>query len=588
MDLPHIHNVMNAAPTKTSTIPVKPILIIVLVAAVAIWFVSQRNSSPNRQVRRSSPGFSNSISSGNSTNVSEDQNEQVEKYPLLASPEQVPPDTEFPIQVSLTEEQQDSDVQIKSGNKTSDGKLVFALPATTEGSWKLDVVLSAPGMIFTRGGTGISSIDLPRHGDATTAVFFVKAGPQAATKGVVHLLATFVYKDAFLARIGRDVQITGGPTAEPVSQTTNNKPAVKTVDFADSPLSNQVPAPDMTVFIKGEAVQIYSPAFGIFTGTLKDMRGFSAWAAQHSPANAGRGSELVATEGTWRRAETFGEDLYRNYAPDVFKRVFWALDRTRGKSFRTIQIFSDQPDIPWELMRPVSEDGRVRRDFLGLDYSVARWDTNDGVMRERPPYVETVKKTFVIAPRYSGNLSLEGEAKETQQLALLDGYNAVQGNTHALKTLFQDPPQGIVHFAGHGTLDQAHDEFEILLEDGALDTSTWRSMAPSDPLAHTFFFFNACDVGQAKQTGNFVDGFGPAVLSRGASGYIGALWPVNDQVAADFSVEFYQLLQKEMQAGPADVSDTLQRTRRDVYGRTKNPTALAYVLYGDTNLKFVR
>jgi len=63
---------------------------------------------------------------------------------------------------------------------------------------------------------------------------------------------------------------------------------------------------------------------------------------------------------------------------------------------------------------------------------------------------------------------------------------------------------------------------------------------------------------------------------------------VNDQVAADFSVEFYQLLQKEMQAGPADVSDTLQRTRRDVYGRTKNPTALAYVLYGDTNLKFVR
>jgi len=42
-----------------------------------------------------------------------------------------------------------------------------------------------------------------------------------------------------------------------------------------------------------------------------------------------------------------------------------------------------------------------------------------------------------------------------------------------------------------------------------------------------------------------------------------------------------------MQHGPADVSETLRRTRQEIYDG-KNPTALAYVLYGDTNLKFVR
>ena len=78
------------------------------------------------------------------------------------------------------------------------------------------------------------------------------------------------------------------------------------------------------------------------------------------------------------------------------------------------------------------------------------------------------------------------------------------------------------------------------------------TLAKSGLLSHTFFFFNACDVGQAKQTGNFVEGSGPAALSEGASGYIGALWPVNDQVAAKFSVRFYQLLQEQMQHGPAD------------------------------------
>jgi hypothetical protein len=580
---------MNSGPPKANTLPIKPILLIVLAAGVAIWFISQRNNSSNRTAPRTSSNnsLSNSLSNGaTSASAPGDQNERVEKYPMLASPDQEPPDKEFPVQVSLTEDQ-NPDVVIKSGNKTADGKLVFTLPATQEDSWKLDVALSAPGMIFTHGGTGIGSIDLPRHGDATPAVFFIKAGPKAAANGVVHLLATFVYKDSFLASIGRDVQITSA--APDPNAPTASKPTMKMgVALANSPFSNQVPAPDLTLFIKGDAVQIYSPTFGLATGTLKDMTGFSDWVAKQSPANAGRGSELVANEGTWRRAEGFGELLYRNYAPDVFKKVFWALDRTRGKNFRTIQIFSDKPDIPWELMRPVSEDGRDQRNFLGLDYSVARWDTDDGVLMERPPYIETVAKMFVIAPQYSGNLSLDGQTKETQALAQLNGYEAVKGNTNALKTLFQNPPQGIVHFAGHGQLDEAHDEFEILLEDGTLDTSTWRSMAPADPLGHTFFFFNACDVGQSKHTGNFVDGFGPAVLSKGASGYIGALWPVNDKVAADFSVEFYQLLQQEMQAGPANVSATLERTRRDVYEKTKNPTALAYVLYGDTNLNFVK
>jgi hypothetical protein len=577
---------MNPGPPKTN-IPVKLILLIVFAAAIAIWFISQQNSGSKHTPVSSSNPQSNSISSHSETSVSDEGKEQVEKYPMLATQEQVAPDTEFPVQVSLTDEQ-DPDVIIKKGNKTSDGKLIFALPSTQEDSWKLDVILSGSGLIFTRGGTGIGSIQLPRNGDPNPAVFFVKAGSKAAANGVVHLLATFYYKGSFLASIGRDVQITSSSTPQIAAQPTASTPTAKIgVSIEDSPLGDQVPAPDMTVYIKDDAVQIVSPAFGLVTGKL-EMKGVSDFIAKRSPANAGRGTELVATESTSRRAEDFGNDLYDHYAPAAFKRMFWALDRARGKNFRTIQIYSDRPDIPWELMRPIQDNGTDRRSFLGLDYSVARWDTNDAVLRQRPPYIQTMAKTFVIAPHYSGNLSLDAEAREAQQLALLDGYNAVQGNTSALRTLFQNPPQGIVHFAGHGELDKAHDEFEILLEDGTLDTSTWRSMTPVNPLGHTFFFFNACDVGQSTQIGNFVDGFGPAVLSRGASGYIGALWPVNDKVAADFSVDFYRELHREMQSGPANVSAILQRTRQVVYKETKNPTALAYVLYGDANLKFVK
>ena len=89
---------------------------------------------------------------------------------------------------------------------------------------------------------------------------------------------------------------------------------------------------------------------------------------------------------TRNRAEGFGIELYDNYAPDVFKKAFWAWSIARGKNFHTIQIYSDKPDIPWELMKPVRENGTGRQDFLGLDYSVARWHMTDGLMRERPPF----------------------------------------------------------------------------------------------------------------------------------------------------------------------------------------------------------
>jgi hypothetical protein len=494
---------------------------------------------------------------------------------------------EFTVVVSLTE-QKLSNAEILNGDSTPEGKLVFTLPATPQQSWKLDVTLAGDGLVFSR-GTGMSSIELPRHGNATAATFVVKASPAVAASGVIHLVAAFGYNNAYLAFISRDIHVT--PSAPQQAAEPPSRPMATTaasVGNTSGVLDNSVPKPDLLVFIRDNNVFIFSPYFHLPPGKLPDLTGFPEWLAQHSPASAGRGSQLIAPERVSEHAKGFGEVLYQHYAPDVFKRAFWATVAARGKLFRTIQIESDQPDIPWELMRPVREDGTDERDFLGLDYSVARWDTSGGAMTQNPPYSENIPHTFVIAPHYTGSRSLDGEAEETQQLARLSGYSAINGNRNALKALFQNPPQGIVHFAGHGELDAVNNEFEILLEDGALDVISWRSMAESPPLSHTFFFFNACDVGNATRSGNFVDGFGPAVLSKGAIGYIGALWPVNDQVAAKFSVHFYQLVQDELASGPVDVSAALEQTRREVYKYTGNPTALAYVLYGDTNLKFVK
>jgi hypothetical protein len=452
--------------------------------------------------------------STSSSQVPEEQNQRVERYPMLDSPDEVAPEQEFHIQVSLTEEQMGPDVKIMNGQTTSDGKLVFSLPNTADNSWKLEVVLMAPGLEFTRGTTPESFIVLPRQGDATSATFYAKVGPKAVERGVVHLLATFNYNGTYLARIGRDIQIkhlSPAITSEaPVTRRTVKSSGAVTDTSAE--LNHPPLPPDLTLIIKGDGIEATSPYLGSETGTMPDLKGFPEWVAQHSPGSSGRGVEVIDAKKKSDIADGFGQELYDHYAPELFKKAFWMLVDARGANFRTIQIYTDNPDIPWELMRPVRANGRDRLPFLGLNYSIARWHMTDG-LRERPPFSENMQKMFVIAPRYTGARTLDAEATEIQALAQLQGYNAVNGNMNALRALFRNPPQGIVHFAGHGQLDATHGDYEILLEDGELDTTSWRGMAQDDPSSHTFFFFNACDVGQAKHTGNFVDGWGPAVLS---------------------------------------------------------------------------
>ena len=86
---------------------------------------------------------------------------------------------------------------------------------------------------------------------------------------------------------------------------------------------------------------------------------------------------------------------------------------------------------------------------------------------------------------------------------------------------------------------------------------------------------------------NEVDGWAPALLGSGASGFIGALWPISDSTATLFATEFYKQLTLDLKADQqgAPISDVLTATRRQVFEQTHDPTALAYVFYGDPNLR---
>lgn len=288
-----------------------------------------------------------------------------------------------------------------------------------------------------------------------------------------------------------------------------------------------------------------------------------------------------------------GRKLYDEFAPEIFKNAFWELSKLSQNSdvrFKTIEIITDNPVLPWELMRPSLPDGTGVRGFLGTEFNLGRLPFKRRPLKSPPTFI-LITKLAVVAPQYLGDDALDAQQDELKALEEFTGFERRKGLRENLKQLVRSPPQGIIHFAGHGVLkwnEQRVASYAIKMEDGELDLDAWGGMAPTESGPnHPLIFFNVCDMGQSQKVVNMVEGWAPAALDAGASGYIGALWAVGDRGAADFSAAFYRTLQEKLQRGPVSIAEVLKETRKK-FLENGDPSFLSYIFYGDPNLKVMR
>jgi hypothetical protein len=549
---------------------------------------------------------------------------QVERYPNIEAPDTVSAGQKIAVQVSLTLEQISPETRILSGAQ-SHGRLQLQM-AEGERHWTLTVILTAPGMEITRGGTNTAEITLAQDSDSSIAVFYLRAQPIVAPNGDgtrdTRILATLWHNGAFLARISRPLTIVAAaPTISAASQegtapTPSAPPGLKPAARAmpatgptrPSPSSSPavqlepaVAAPNLTIIENrvGNILRLifYSPPHAPVEADIPNPDDLHAWINAHFAQMASRGRGLVAEPADTENVKAgqlhaldylsgFGAELYDRFAPQAFKDLFFKLLNEGPGKFETIQVFSDDPSLPWELMKPAMVNSTERMDFLGARFSIARWPlTRRGAMR--PPQSLAVENSVVIAPRYVGEQRLQATNLELAAVKRMRGFTEVTGNYAAVREVAAHPPQGIVHFAGHGSVMARHGvpQFAILLQDSEMDPATWQALGASATTTHPLFFFNACDVGESQQFMNDVDGWAPALLESGASGYIGALWPVSDVIAELFASTFYDGVGEVLEANKhLSVADLLMLTRRDVFRKTHDATALAYVFYGDPKL----
>lgn len=289
------------------------------------------------------------------------------------------------------------------------------------------------------------------------------------------------------------------------------------------------------------------------------------------------------------RLQANGIVMANELLPDKVREALW----THRDAIRAIQVISEEPFIPWELL--YVNDRRSGPDGKGFlaEWGLVRW------LHSTPwPGPQLAMRNdrinYVIPAYLDPGLRLEGADAERQMLAKLFGSprEVTPDSLSVTRFLQKDAREcDVLHFACHGEAAQRAVMTADLLMTGtqvdgnfaqdslsADQVKAFARFAESGP--NPIVFINACQTGRAGRgigggVAGFVDAFLRPYSELGAGALVGALWSVDDKLAYSFAEAFYRSLRE----GNALVDAV--RTAREAAKNRKELTWLAYSVYGN-------
>jgi hypothetical protein len=306
-------------------------------------------------------------------------------------------------------------------------------------------------------------------------------------------------------------------------------------------------------------------------------------------------------------------DLVATKLPSAVFNAIAAVAEHVNPRVPAVLLVSAEPYVPWELAAMPALDPS-RPPCLGAQVAMGRWwreGPNAGGPSGRirrpaanPPECIDVGAMAVMVGKYkaeAGLRALPEAEKEAKELVSSWQDVAMPASSAALIELLNarvvngfDEVGAIdaMHFAGHGDFDATRpDGAMMFLSDGRpLSSLLFRSAKYGEthkPLA----FFNACMIGIGGELLGDAGGFPGNCLRGGFGGVLGALWEVDDALAREISLEFWQ---RAMPApgGKGEPIGEIWRDLRARYSSTDgtppHTTYLSYVFYGHPRLTLGR
>lgn len=266
----------------------------------------------------------------------------------------------------------------------------------------------------------------------------------------------------------------------------------------------------------------------------------------------------------------------------------------------TLLFICAETYMPWELALVETPLDTNAPPYLGCQTNMSRWPLSDSGKPSLPPAGEVdIDQFAVVTGNYAGSSlnPLVHAIQEAETLSAL--YNAIplMARSADIKQLLgaQIPNRGgttgvqAVHFACHGEAiqDQAINA-AILLEKDQRMSPLWLSNSQLGKQDRPFMFLNACQVGRTGELLGGLSGFAGQSLLGGFRGFIAPLWAVNDVIAHDIAVAFYERAFGNPPHGPQPVASILRELRQPFAHDKTSATRLAYVFFGHPALTLRR
>jgi hypothetical protein len=262
--------------------------------------------------------------------------------------------------------------------------------------------------------------------------------------------------------------------------------------------------------------------------------------------------ETLRTRGAFFAEQLLPPDLRRTLS-DLQHRV------------QAFQIVSDDPWIPWEILR--LDEGP----FLCEAFALTRW-----IHLRQTAYLP-LSRIAAVVPQDSDLPHAEQEWKDLQSLAG-EGrqVDRIPARRREIGEAFRGGQYDGWHFTGHGffrgsvpDLSSIYlDEKEELIPPDLAGEA--KRMGRPRPLV----FLNACYTGQSGLSLTDAGGWAPHFLRAGAGAFLGTLWPIRDSRSREFARAFYNGF-----IGGLPLAEAVREARRAICSED-DPTWLAYTVFG--------
>jgi hypothetical protein len=253
-------------------------------------------------------------------------------------------------------------------------------------------------------------------------------------------------------------------------------------------------------------------------------------------------------------------------------RTFYYRVMARLPQTATVQVVSDEPYVPWELVMPFRQksDGRWESETMPLceRFVFSRWLSGPG-----PATRLALNHVALVAP--PSNL-----AYVAHEVRVIKGIPDVQVEVietkPALDVFLKSQQTDSLHFACHGRFNtDIPGRSAVQLGNRFLRpadiTAERRNFGRNQPLV----FLNACDSGRLGLGLTGLDGWAVAFRNANVGSFIGSIWSTTDELACTFAEVFYARLR-----GGDTIGEAVRQARFAVM-RTGNATHLSYTLYAN-------